>query len=52
MENVFVEVDFETFCKTCKYCNLAENLNPCCECLDSGYNSETKKPVNWTGNDV
>lgn len=47
MSNVDVEVDFKQYCKTCKYCDIPEKCDPCCECLDYGYNTESHKPVNW-----
>lgn len=34
MENVYLEVDFEKYCKTCEHKDLDEKCDPCCECLD------------------
>lgn len=34
MENLYFEVDFEKYCKTCEHKDLDEKCNPCCECLD------------------
>lgn len=45
--NNYVEVDFETYCKTCEYSDNEEWQDPCCECLDYGYNEETRKPVEY-----
>ena len=47
MENLYLEVDFEKYCKTCQYNDLDEKFDPCCDCLDYGYNSQSEKPVNW-----
>lgn len=34
MENLYFEVDFEKYCKTCEHKDLDEKCDPCCECLD------------------
>lgn len=47
MENVYLEVDFEKYCKTCEHKDLDEKCDHCCECLDHGSNTQSKKPVNW-----
>ena len=41
------EVDFNKYCKTCKYEALYEVEDPCNECLDEPYNEYTDKPVKW-----
>ncbi len=41
------EVRFDIYCKTCKYAKLPEYYDPCNECLESGMNEETEKPVYW-----
>lgn len=41
------EVDFNKYCKTCKYEELYEEEDPCFECLDEPYNEYTDKPVKW-----
>lgn len=50
-EDIYKEVDFKKYCKTCKHKELEENFDPCCDCLDYGYNSESEKPVNWEEKD-
>lgn len=47
MENLYFEVDFEKYCKTCRYKDLNEKCDPCCECLDHDGNTQSEKPVNW-----
>lgn len=41
------EVDFEKYCKTCKYSELDGFQSPCNECLENGMNIQTSKPVEW-----
>ena len=41
------EIDFFTYCKTCKYRDLKEIEDPCNECLDTPCNVESRKPLNW-----
>ena len=36
MENLYFEVDFEKYCKTCEHKDL-----------DHGSNTQSEKPVNW-----
>lgn len=45
--DIYREVDFAKYCATCKHENIAENKDPCCECMDYGCNIESCKPVNW-----
>lgn len=45
MDNDYRLVDFETYCKRCKYKDVKENKDPCCECLDYGANEHTDTPV-------
>lgn len=47
MENEYMEVDFEKYCKTCKYEKLEGFQSPCNECLENGMNVQTRKPVEW-----
>lgn len=39
------EVDFETFCKTCKYEKADAVSDPCNECLAQGWNEDSRKPI-------
>lgn len=41
------EIDFFTYCKTCKHRGLKEIEDPCNECLDTPCNAESCKPLNW-----
>ncbi len=41
------EVRFDNYCKTCKHEKLDEHKDPCNECLESGMNDGTDKPVLW-----
>ena len=50
MENLYFEVDFEKYCKTCEHKDLDERCDPCCECLDHGSNTQSERPVNWKKN--
>lgn len=47
MDDDLKEVYFYEYCKTCKHSNLEEKFDPCNECLDEPYNSESQKPVKW-----
>jgi hypothetical protein len=47
MNDIDREVNFNKYCKTCQYEKQDEKFDPCCECLDYGYNAESHKPVNW-----
>jgi hypothetical protein len=47
MNDIEREVDFEKYCKLCKHSKLDEKFDPCCECLEYGYNQESERPVNF-----
>lgn len=47
MENVYYEVDFEKYCKTCQYSAQDGKFDPCNDCLDEPVNSNSEKPVYW-----
>ena len=47
MENVYLEVDFEKYCKTCEHKDLDEKCDPEEECLDHDCNTQSERPVNW-----
>ncbi len=46
-ENLYREVYFDPYCKTCKHKNLREIDEPCFECLCEPVNLYTHKPVRW-----
>lgn len=47
MEDVYKEVYFDQYCKTCTHEKVAEEENPCAECLDNPVNLYSHKPVNY-----
>lgn len=49
MDDNYKEVYFDRYCKTCKYEKLDENDDPCNECLGTGANLNSHKPVYWEG---
>lgn len=40
-------VEFEKYCKTCKYSELSESEEPCWDCLENPVNVHSHKPINW-----
>lgn len=42
-----VEVDFETYCKLCKYKDVLQSDEPCTSCLEQFSNYNSSKPVNF-----
>lgn len=51
MEEIYKEVYFGEYCKTCKHEKLAEDEDPCYECLNNPMNVYSHKPVNWKERD-
>lgn len=53
MEEIYKEVYFSEFCKTCKYDKDDENdiNSPCYDCLAEPVNLYSHKPVKWEGKD-
>lgn len=47
MEVIERFVEFDRYCKTCKYERLEDSKDPCCECLDEPVNLYSTKPVKW-----
>lgn len=47
MEEIYKEVYFGEYCKTCKHEKLAEDKDPCHECLNNPMNAYSHKPVCW-----
>ena len=47
MENIYKEVDFKTYCKTCEYKDLEEKFDPCNDCLAESMNANSDKPIYW-----
>lgn len=50
-DKVYKEVDFKTYCQTCKYKDLGETDDPCSECMDNSLNLESRKPIKWEDKD-
>lgn len=46
-EQLYKEVHFHEYCKTCKHNKVAGTEAPCDECLDNPTNLYSHKPVNW-----
>lgn len=51
MEDSYKEVYFHKYCNTCKHKKLAEDEDPCYECLHEPANSYSHKPVKWEEED-
>lgn len=47
MEDSYKEVYFGTYCKTCQHEALAEDQDPCYDCLAEPVNLYSHKPVKW-----
>lgn len=46
-EQVYKEVYFHQYCKSCKHKDVKDTDEPCNECLDNPTNLYSHKPVNW-----
>ncbi len=51
MEDVYKEVYFSDYCKTCAFSDVDEAEDPCDECLENPSNAYSHKPVNWKEKD-
>lgn len=47
MEIIDKIVEFDKYCKDCKFKDNKEYLDPCHECLNNPTNTNSKKPVNF-----
>lgn len=47
MEDRYLEVDFDKYCRTCKYYDLNEIFDPCNNCLQNGVNLHSHKPTEY-----
>lgn len=47
MNEEYLEVNFEKYCKTCQHKELEEKFDPCNRCLEHGCNLNSHKPVMW-----
>lgn len=41
------EVFFDEYCKHCKYWGCKDDDDPCDECLNTPYNENSHKPINF-----
>lgn len=44
-------VDFDIWCKKCKWCDNTEEESPCDECLEEPVNQNSKRPVYYKEKD-
>jgi hypothetical protein len=51
MEYPYKIVDFEKYCKDCKYKETNSDLDPCNECLSNTVNLHSEKPVKFEEKD-
>lgn len=47
MEYIDKIINFDKYCKTCKYSDLEEVEDPCNDCLDNPTNMNSKKPIHY-----
>jgi len=47
MNEEYLEVNFEKYCKTCQHKELEEKFDPCNRCLEHGCNLNSRKPIMW-----
>ena len=47
MHDDYKEVDFDRYCETCKYKDVADIEDPCDGCLENPVNLHSCKPVNY-----
>lgn len=45
MDDSYKEVYFDKYCQTCEHCDLAEDQEPCDDCLNEPVNVYSHKPV-------
>lgn len=47
MENIYKEVNFNKYCKSCEHKGADEKSDPCNDCLAEPMNTNSEKPVYW-----
>ena len=47
MENREKIVDFKKYCETCEHKDVKEIKDPCNDCLDHPFNTNSHKPINY-----
>lgn len=45
--NEYKIVEFDKYCKTCKFRNVKGTADPCDDCLSYPVNLNSRKPVRW-----
>ena len=40
-------IAFEKYCNTCKFKKQDSTEEPCCDCLESAVNWDSRKPIMW-----
>ena len=50
MDELYKEVYFDQYCKTCVHKDLKNVEEPCNTCLDNPLNLYSHKPVKWVEN--
>lgn len=45
------EVRFDEYCKKCKHWEKSEADDPCYDCLDQGWNTNSHKPIYFDEDD-
>lgn len=51
MDCVNKEVYFYEYCPKCKYWETHEKDEPCCDCLNTPFNSHSRKPIEFEDKD-
>ena len=46
-EHTKKEVRFDLYCPKCKHHEKSESEDPCWDCLDQGWNENSRKPINF-----
>lgn len=47
MEDAYKEVEYDKWCKNCRYEQLEETDDPCYDCMGEPVNLYSHKPVKW-----
>lgn len=47
IENNYLEVYFNEYCKTCIHKKKDDAEEPCNTCLENSYNLNSHKPIKW-----
>lgn len=47
MEEIYKEVRFDKYCRTCEHEKQEAHSDPCNDCLSEPVNTYSHKPINW-----